>query len=103
SSGLGPTGGGGACASGGGSTTVRAARASGGAEARVAIELTRRAGRSTISLTSATMTGVIAVAMIVPACQKRETTVAATTEAIAAAISVLTCSPPPRGWGGGAD
>jgi hypothetical protein len=75
-------------------------RASGGAEARVAIELTRRAGRSTISLTSATMTGVIAVAMTVPACQNLDTTVAATTDAIAAAISVLTCSPPLCGGGG---
>jgi hypothetical protein len=36
------------------------------------------------------MTGVIAVAMIVPACQKRDTTVAATTAAIAAAIRVVT-------------
>src|SRR6266511_1315989 len=98
-SGLGPTGGGGASASGGGSATARAPRASGAAPVRVAIELTRRAGRSIASLTSVTMTGVIAVAMIVPACQTLDTTVAATTEATAAATSVLTSSPP---FGGGA-
>ena len=55
----------------------------------MAIELTRFAGRSTASLTSATMTGVIAVAHTVPACHSLETTVAATTEATAAATSVL--------------
>jgi hypothetical protein len=48
-----------------------------GVAARVAIELTRLAGRSTASLTSATITGVIAVAITVPACQILETTVAA--------------------------
>ena len=64
------------------------ARASGGAAAREAIELTRFAGRSRASLTSVTITGVIAVAHTVPACQSLETTVAATTEEIAAATSV---------------
>ena len=73
------------------------ARASGGAAARVAIELTRFAGRSTASLTSATMTGVIAVAHTVPACHSLETTVAATTEATAAATSVVTSRPPRAG------
>ena len=81
---IGAIGGGGASASGGGVATARAARATGGAAARVAIELTRCAGRSSASLTRATMTGVIAVANTVPACQSLETTVAATTEAIAA-------------------
>jgi hypothetical protein len=38
--------------------------------------------------------------MIVPACHSFDTTVAATTEAIAAATSVLTCSPPLRCGGG---
>ena len=55
----------------------RGARQRRSAAARVAIELTRFAGRSSASLTSATMTGVIAVAHTVPACQILETTVAA--------------------------
>jgi hypothetical protein len=46
------------------------------------------------------MTGVIAVAMIVPACQNRETTVAAATAATAAAISVVTWRPPLLGGEG---
>ena len=69
----------------------------------MAIELTRFAGRSTASLTSATITGVIAVAHTVPACHSLETTVAATTEATAAATSVVTSRPPraggATGWG----
>jgi hypothetical protein len=51
------------------------------------------------------MTGVIAVAHTVPACHSLETTVAATTEAMAAATSVVTSRPPraggSTGWGAG--
>lgn len=39
----------------------------------------RRTGRRSASLTSATATGVTAVAMIVPVCQKSGTTMAAVT------------------------
>src|SRR5262249_23181604 len=93
------TGGGGASASGGGLTTARAVRATGDGAVRAAYGLRRRAGRSTTSLTTAMMTGVIAVAQIVPAAHSLETTVAATTEATAAATRVLTCSPPDLGGG----
>jgi hypothetical protein len=44
-------------------------------------------------LTSATMTGVMAVAITVPACQSRETTVAAIAEEIAATSRVPTLTP----------
>jgi hypothetical protein len=66
----------------------RRSSSTGTAVARPASELTRRAGRSSASLTSVTSTGVIAVAMTVPGCQILETTVAATTAEIAATINV---------------
>jgi hypothetical protein len=43
------------------------------------------------------MTGVIAVAMTVPACQSLETTVAATAEEMAAMTNVPTLTPVRRG------
>src|SRR3954453_9105699 len=73
--------------------------------ARVLTSVIRWAGRDRPSLTSATITGVRAVAAIVPAPQKCETNVAATTAATEAMTSVGRSRPPPSdggAWGGGA-
>ena len=95
-------GGGGASTSGGGCTIVRAARARGlgGTAARVATALTRWTGRSRASLTSATMTGVNAVAQIVPRAQMCETTSAATTDEAPAMNRVDSSTPRRRGSAG---
>src|SRR3954451_23897607 len=69
--------------------------------ARALTSVMRCAGRARPSLTSATITGVAAVAAIVPAPQKCETTSAATTDAAEAMTSVGRSMPPPRAGGGG--
>src|SRR4051794_14294606 len=61
----------------------------------------RWAGRARLSRTRATMTGVAAVAAIVPAPQKCETTSAATTAEAEAMTSVGRSRPPPPEDGGG--
>ena len=68
----------------------------------MAIELTRLAGRSRPSLTSATITGVIAVAITVPACQILETSVAAATAEIAAIDQRADVEPAAAAGGAGA-